>query len=108
MVNAERTSRGIAALGRSDDLTNKAGQHAEAMARQRDIFHSSLWAGLSSRWSRVSENVGRARDIQTAHAALMRSSSHRANILDSHMRSLGVGVAIGSDGYVYVAEVFAG
>jgi uncharacterized protein YkwD len=108
MVNAERSSRGISTLGNSDDLTNKAGNHAEAMAARRDLFHSNLWSGLSSRWSRVSENVGRARDVQAAHAAFMRSASHRANILDGRMRSLGVGVALGKDGYVYVVEVFAG
>jgi len=47
----------------------------------------------------TSENVG-------AHSQFMRSSAHRANILDSDMDSIGIGVAE-RGGQLFVVEDFA-
>jgi len=56
-------------------------------------------------WSAISENIAYDSSARRAHRALMDSAPHRANILDSTKRAVGVGIAR-ADGMVWVTQVF--
>ena len=55
----------------------------------------------------VGENVARASTVAAAHRALWSSPSHRENLLSDRFSALGVGVARGAGGSLFVAELFA-
>ena len=61
---------------------------------------------LSWGWWTWAENVGRGWSVDGLHHAFMNSSFHSSNILNSSYNYVGVGVAYGWDGRVYVAQVF--
>jgi uncharacterized protein YkwD len=118
-VNTVRASRGLRALSVHPTLVNKARAWAKWMAGGgcgRDangvpvICHSSLVAGISVPWSLLEENVGSAAPRTIAGAVqtgFENSPTHMANILNSKVHYVGVGVAYSSD-HVYVTEEFMG
>jgi hypothetical protein len=62
-----------------------------------------LHAVKLSAWRRPASYAG---DWHSAHNALMNSSAHRAQILDSGYTQMGVGTAVDGDGTLWVAQVF--
>jgi hypothetical protein len=108
LTNGERSSRGIRTLSSVSDLASLAEQHSRDMAAQHAIFHNnSLPSEVGGNWHKLGENVGRGSSVSQVHNAFMGSSTHRIHILDSAYNQIGVGVVRGSDGYVYITEVFA-
>jgi hypothetical protein len=103
-INAARTSRGLAPLTVSSDLTAYARGHSAAMQRQRTLFHTSTWSAICC-WRAIAENVGTGTSVTQIASLFMSSSAHRANILDSRMRQVGVGVT-SSNGILWVTEIF--
>jgi hypothetical protein len=103
-INAARTSRGLAPLTVSSDLTSAARSHSAAMQRQRTLFHTSNWSAICC-WRAIAENVGTGTSVTQVASLFMSSSGHRANILDSRMRQVGVGVT-SSNGILWVTEIF--
>ena len=72
------------------------------------ICHSSLTQGINVRWSVLEENVGRASPrtmYMAAERGFERSATHLANILNTRVRYIGVGIAY-SRTAVYVTEEF--
>jgi hypothetical protein len=104
-INGERTSRGLAALVHVQDLQDVARRHAQRMAAESRLYHNPNLSSEVRDWSRLSENVGYGPDVATVHGALMGSTGHRANILDSGVSQVGVGVAW-NGGRLYVTQVF--
>lgn len=116
-VNTVRASRGLRALSVHPTLVNKARAWAKWMASGgcgRDasgapvICHSSLAVGINVPWSMLEENVGSAAPSTLAGAVqtgFENSPSHMANILNSKVHYIGVGVAY-ADNHVYVTEEF--
>jgi len=107
VINAERTSRGKGALSKSPKLQKAAKAHNQLML-QRDCFkhrcgdEPSLTRRLrnvgyirSGRWG-AGESIGYDSTPNEMVAAWMGSSLHRANILRSAFRNIGVGVGRGS------------
>lgn len=108
MVNAARAKHGVRALKMNEDLRKKAHRHSVRMSKQRRIFHHSCLSCLASgNWSRIGENVAKARTVRQAHQALMRSSAHRDNILCGCYRKAGMGV-VKRAGWFYVTQIFLG
>jgi uncharacterized protein YkwD len=109
-VNAERQSRGLAPLTVVACPGSFASAQAQRMAAASGIFHQDLNPVLDRcGGSKAAENVGRSPGSpEQLVQAWMASSGHRANILDPALRSLGCGVAQGSDGYWYASQVFLG
>ncbi|HEX9774135.1 MAG TPA: CAP domain-containing protein [Actinomycetota bacterium] len=107
LLNGERASRGIKSLTLDASLVEVARRHSREMAASKSIWHNPNLATDVKNWVYVGENVGRGTGVQVIHEAFMDSPAHRANILDTDYRSLGIGVAHGSDGLIYVTEVFA-
>jgi len=53
-------------------------------------------------------NYGPTQAASVSMAGFMNSAGHRENILDPTFRSVGVGYAVGANGMIYFAVVFAG
>jgi uncharacterized protein YkwD len=116
-VNHFRVLHGLRALQVHSNLQSKARAWATSMAQGRcgrnaqgiaTICHSNLSSGITVHWSRLEENVGYA-SPRTAVNAIMtgfeHSPEHAANMLDTQITYVGVGVAY-SGNFVYVTEEF--
>jgi uncharacterized protein YkwD len=116
-VNTLRASRGLRPLSVHPTLVNKARAWAQWMAGggcghdaggAPTICHSSLSVGINVPWSLLEENVGCAAPRTLAGAVetgFENSPAHLANILNSKVHYVGVGVAYWQD-HVYVAQEF--
>lgn len=104
-VDDERAAHGRAPLVHVRDLQAVAQQQAQAMAARGGLFHDPSLGDRVRDWSRLTENVGQAADLESVHAALMASPGHRANILDPGVSQIGVG-AVWSGGRLWVSQVF--
>jgi uncharacterized protein YkwD len=113
-ANRERREQGLPSLKWNDALAAAARKHAQEMARQSTVAHvlpgeaslpgRATKAGV--KFSSLSENVVQSTSADAAHSQFMKSAAHRANILDSDMDLVGVGVAQ-RDQQLFVVEDFA-
>lgn len=107
LVNASRGAYGIDRLTPDPELQAVAQRQANRMAHSGYLSHSGDLGGqLSWGWSGWAENVGYGPSVDWVHGAFMSSGHHAANILEWSYNYIGVGVAYGYDGSVYVAQVF--
>jgi hypothetical protein len=105
-VNSARASNGLPALAYAGDLAAVARRQAERMASSNRLYHNPNLGSEVSSWQIVAENVGYGPTWSSIQQAFMASPDHRANILDPQVTQLGVGTAVGSDGRLWVAQVF--
>jgi uncharacterized protein YkwD len=113
-VNQARRNQGLAPLRWDESLAAAARRHAAVMAEHRSAQHAfGGEPGLSARvkqagahFSWLSENVSQGPTSDFIHTQFMRSPSHRANILDMDMNSIGVGV-VEQAGQLFAVEDFA-
>jgi uncharacterized protein YkwD len=113
-VNHARRSQGLAPLHWDESLAAAARRHAVVMAQHRTAEHGFEGEpGLSARVKEVgfhftwlSENVTQGPTPEFIHNQFMHSLSHRANILDHDMNSIGVGV-VERGGQLFAVEDFA-
>ena len=104
-LNADRRAYGLRALSTHDTLNRKAQAWAEKLARDGKLSHSSLASGVPSCWQSLGENVGYGGSVAAVEDAYMRSSGHKANILSTRWKWVGVGYAK-SGSRVYTVQVF--
>jgi len=102
-----------------DRLAAVARAHSEEMARNgyfghRDSTGASPADRISSagiRWTQVGENIASCQSIAQAESTFMDEPkferNHRWNILNPDYTRVGVGIARGSDGVLYITEDFA-
>ena len=113
-VNEARRSQGLAPLRWNESLAVAARRHAAVMAEHGEAQHGFEGEpGLSLRvketgahFSWLSENVTQGPAAQFVHTQFMKSPKHRANILDTDMNSVGVGV-VELGGQLFAVEDFA-
>ena len=108
-INGQRASAGLAPVGNHSGLAGVAARHAAEMASAGKLFHTSnLGTRVSAvlAWQGVGENVGVGASLADVNAMFMESAAHRANILGNYNLA-GVGTATGSDGRIWVTQVFA-
>lgn len=107
-TNAERSSRGLAAVTAQTCVDSYAETQSRAMASEDRMYHQDLTPILNACHLRaVGENVAYGYPDGTAvTAAWMASSGHRANILNPSYRLIGVGATQNSQGRWYVSQVF--
>lgn len=109
-VNQERAKRGIAPVSVDNRLATAAQNHSNYQASIRKMTHTGSGgtdpgkritnAGYA--WRTWAENVAAGQtDCKQVMSAWMNSSGHRANILNSKMVHIGMGVAKGSNGVLY-------
>lgn len=113
LLNEERHRAGLDLLERDPSLSRLATDHCRDMVRQsyfghlspsgRDLTSRLRQAGISTH--RAAENLARSSTGQRAHAQLMESPSHRANILDPDLTHIGIGVAE-REGELLVTQIF--
>ena len=110
LLNAERTSRGLAALELDPRLVPVARQHSEEMFRLKYFGHQSPVSGspfdrlaaAKITYSRAGENLAYAQSVAVAHRGLMDSEGHRENILRPEFTRIGIGVvSAGSYGRMF-------
>jgi uncharacterized protein YkwD len=112
VLNGERTRNHLRPLRLSRKLSRAARRHSRAMTRRRFFSHTSL-SGASfidrirrtgylsnvRSWS-VGENIawgsGSRATPRAIGTAWMHSPGHRANILNSTYRAIGIGIALGT------------
>ena len=113
-VNQARRSQGLAPLRWDEPLAQAARRHAAVMAEHGSAQHafdgeSSLSARVKqvgAHFSWLSENVAQGPTADFIHTQFIHSSSHRANILDRDMNSIGIGV-VERNGQFFAVEDFA-
>lgn len=113
LLNEERHRAGLDPLERDLSLSRLATDHCRDMVRQsyfghlspsgRDLTSRLRQAGMATH--RAAENLARSSTAQRAHAQLMESPSHRANILDPDLTHVGIGVAE-REGELLVTQIF--
>jgi uncharacterized protein YkwD len=102
-VNAERRARGLAPLLWDPELAQSATSWSQEMAG-RGFRHSDLSSAMAqhdNQYNRLGENIfagsGAYADAGSAHAAWMRSSSHRLNVVQPGFTSVGIGIYCDGD-----------
>ena len=121
LINEERASRGLSTLSVNPVLVKVARDHSQEMWAKNYFDHKSPTEGLRTPMDRYLRALGRkptwaylgenlfyctVADVARGHRALMRSPDHRANILNSRFREVGVGVFVAPDGQFFVTELF--
>ena len=110
LANLERQRAGLRALTARDDVTALASAHSTRMALSGDIFHNGIYFSPTTRKRLRSafrgENVAYNASIDNAHARLMRSPRHRANLLNRRFSVVGFAVVQAPDGRYFITEDF--
>ncbi len=105
LLNRDRQAAGLPALVWDDRVAQVARAHSEEMRETKIVAHISPKTGsaadrvraASIRTAVVLENVARAYGVGEAHAGLMNSPGHRANIMSSQATHVGIGVVLGDE-----------
>ena len=113
-INEERTAAGLPALAYDAGLAAGALAHSRDMAQNGFFSHTSPTRGsFSARLSAAglhtrgaAENIARYGSMEKAHAALMVSEGHRANILSAGFTHVGLGIVRTGNAY-YITQWFA-
>lgn len=109
-INASRRSRGKHNLTPNRLMNQRAQGWAQHLASCQCLEHRAGPYGAPGGWCAAAENVGRSGNggqLGALHFAFMRSSGHRANILNSRWTAVGVGVARDRAGEYFVVHAFA-
>lgn len=106
-VNALRDASHLRWLDWNAAAYDKAVAWSNHMADEGKLSHSNLADGIPAGWSYLGENVAYASSISSAIDTLEASAPHRANMLNTNFRSVGIGV-VTRNGKVWVTEVFVG
>jgi uncharacterized protein YkwD len=95
MVNNARDNRDLHLVKIDRSLSRKAMRHTRKMIANGAIYDPRNLVRLlrGEPWTTVgASNAGCAGTLRGLHKALMRSSEHRANILNRDVRRIGIGV----------------
>ena len=118
LMNRDRQAQGLAALVWDDRVAAVAKGHSEEMRRTKVVAHVSPTTGSAADRVRVAniktavvlENVARAYGVGEAHAGLMNSPGHRANLMSATATHVGISVVLGDEvsgrRELFVTQVF--
>jgi len=114
LANESRARAGLPPLKVDEGLTAAAREHAEAMARKRQLSHqlegepplTQRLARSALQLARVGENVAYDVGVEQAHRGLMHSPPHRANLLNASYNVVGF-AAVRNGCRLYVVQDFA-
>lgn len=110
LVNGSRRHHDLRALDLNATLSKKAWRHSKRMAERNSVYHTTdLWSLVRRyRPSAWGENVGMAGTLKRMEILFMRSAPHRANILSSRFRHIGVGVVRARDRIWVTLDFYGG
>lgn len=105
LMNRDRVAAGLSPLLWDDRVTAVSRAHSEDMRQTKIVAHISPTTGSAADRVRVAgiktalvlENVARAYGVGEAHAGLMNSPGHRANVLAAAATHVGIGVVLGEE-----------
>ena len=111
LVNQERTAAGLPALQMDAALLAEARKHSQDMAQNGFFSHTSPNRGSFSQRLKASgianrgagENIAKYGSIEKAHAGLMASEGHRANIMNANYTRAGIGI-VEVNGTYYITQ----
>ena len=113
LVNESREDHGLDPIILNGELNDLAQGHSDDMAENDYFSHYNLSdetpgdrrveAGITTS---VSENIAQDVSIEFGHEGLMRSATHRSNILNEKWETVGIGVTK-TDGYLMITEEFS-
>lgn len=114
LLNHERTSRGLSALTTNIKAQTAARDHSRDMFARGyfshitpegyDPFQRMKTAGVS--YGAAGENLALAPTLDLAHAGLMNSPGHKANILSPDYHTVGIGVIDGGPYGLMITQDF--
>lgn len=104
-TNSARAYRDVRKMTLDPHLSRVAKRQARAMASNDYLYHTPSLGSLVTKWKVLGENVGYAGSVKKVHRAFMNSSAHKANILRSGFKYVGVGVTKGG-GHTWASVVF--
>jgi uncharacterized protein YkwD len=109
LINDTRSLYKRIGLRLNSRLSLVAQRHSARMAKLDRLHHNpNLVKDVGDMpWKILGENVGVGATVNTLHKAFMNSPSHRANILRSAYRLVGIGV-VSRGGRTWVTVVFYG
>lgn len=116
LVNQERRKAGIPPLKADMQLTKLARLKSQDMINRHYFSHQSPTYGspfqmlkrFGIRYRTAGENIAGNPSVQGAHAALMRSPGHRANILNRRFTHVGIGIKRGGPYGMMFTQLFIG
>ena len=116
LITQEREHAGLRALVPKSRLMHAAQLQANEMAREGKLAHTlpdapfpTLVARLHAagyNYSEAGENIAWQYSAVGSVGSWMHSPPHRHNILDGEFVETGVGIARGTEGHYYYAQVF--
>ena len=112
-VNADRAAYGLSVLSLHSSLNQLAQARSNDMATRNYFSHWNP-EGMTANDLRknyaiqpfVSENIARDISVSMAQYGLMRSASHRSNILNSEWKRIGLGISEDENGTLFV-QIFS-
>lgn len=113
-VNRTRQAQGLPMLKWDDALALAARRHAGMMAQRGEAEHvfsgeptlPSRATKAGVRFLSLAENVAMGSDVSSIEAEFLKSPNHRANILDTDLDSIGVGI-VERSGRSFAVEDFS-
>ena len=117
LVNEQRANYGLSALSYSSELEAVAYAHSKDMAQNNYFNHTNLSGqspfdrlhAASISYRSAAENIAAGQKTpQEVVNAWMNSSGHRANILNSSVTKMGVGIYSGGSYGIYWTQLFIG
>ena len=104
-INHARTDHGLPPLHVSSDLMAAARDRTAPRWPARACCSTAARCPPCAAGALIAENVGEGGTLGVVHRAFMNSAPHRANILDSRVGQVGVGM-VSSGGQLWITEVF--
>lgn len=115
LVNRERTALGLQELTVDDSLVQVARNHSFDMFVNRYFSHKDTHmqsiteraGAMGILYAHIGENLAYSPTVERAHEGLMKSTTHRANILNPQYTRIGIGVVEHTQFGVMITQVFA-
>jgi uncharacterized protein YkwD len=98
-MNQERKQAGKAPLKLDLEVSKVSKTHTRAMAKNASLYHtaSDVLSRRVTNWILLGENVGVGGSVGSLHQAFMDSPAHRANIMLTSFKYVGVGTIQAGD-----------
>lgn len=114
LVNRERQKHGLHPLQADAEMLQVARAHSQDMFAKGYFAHDNLegkdpfdrMRAANVRFSTAGENLALAQTVEIAHANLMNSPGHRANILSPNFGRVGIGILDGGFYGLMISQEF--
>lgn len=114
LLNSDRARYNLPALTIDPTLCRLARLKSEDMLTNGYFSHTSPTYGnvrdmlttFGYSYTAAGENIARHATVEKCEAAFLSSAGHRRNIMSKAYTKVGIGIAVTSQGYVYLTQIF--